>query len=269
MPRLTLFAKGNIDVHSALHAHRVNGEIVWNGVNAAVETLYPGVRVRVALETATGSRMLAAADGRSPPGVAERDPWLKPHPAAMQFSDAIYRTRADAIILSIMPDVTAGLLDHRSGDYSLYAGNIPEWPIADRQWLAREFTGPRLASVDEASAHWRTVIERIRDHTPAPILVFNMSPFTPGDPPHCFLGLDDDISTRIREFNLALVRLSRETGISIVDVEGVVGRAGAERASVSAVHLSALGYELVARAVVRILGDYGLFDGRGEGSPSA
>jgi lysophospholipase L1-like esterase len=58
--------------------------------------------------------------------------------------------------------------------------------------------------------------------------------------------------------------LSEETGVSIVDVDTIVARHGADALKIDAMHLTPEGYKLVAREVVRVLDDLGLFeDGRG------
>jgi lysophospholipase L1-like esterase len=55
-----------------------------------------------------------------------------------------------------------------------------------------------------------------------------------------------------------LTDLSQETGISIVDVDTIIARSGADRLKVDAMHLTPEGYRLVAEEVVRILGDLGI-----------
>ena len=81
-----------------------------------------------------------------------------------------------------------------------------------------------------------------------------------GDNPQkmCIRDRGEIYSTRIRHFNLGLTELSRRTGISIVDVDLIVARGGADRLKIDALHLTAEGCRLVAEEVVRILEDLGL-----------
>jgi hypothetical protein len=74
---------------------------------------------------------------------------------------------------------------------------------------------------------------------------------------HCFSGLDETLSTRIKRFNLGLIDLSRATGASIVDVDTIVASHGANRLKIDTLHLNAEGSRLVAEEVVRILADVG------------
>ena len=102
------------------------------------------------------------------------------------------------------------------------------------------------------------IVEKIREHSDVPILIYNVSPIIPGETVHNFQGLDETYATRCRNFNLALTELSQETGISIVDVETVIARAGADKLKIDAMHLTPEGYRLVAQEVVRILCDLGV-----------
>jgi lysophospholipase L1-like esterase len=113
----------------------------------------------------------------------------------------------------------------------------------------------------EASMHNLTaVVERIRQTKDVPILVYNLSPIIPGDFVHCYIGLDETYATRIKRFNLALIELSQSIGISIVDLDAIVARHGADTLKLDAMHLTAEGYKRVAEEVVRILNDLGVFD---------
>ena len=103
------------------------------------------------------------------------------------------------------------------------------------------------------------VIERIRARSAAPILVYNLSAAIPGDDVHLHRGLGETLATRIRRFNLALTELSARAGVSIIDVDRIVARGGADRLKLDALHLSAEGCRQVAEEVVRVLTDWGCF----------
>ena len=85
-----------------------------------------------------------------------------------------------------------------------------------------------------------------------------MSSVVPGEDLHDYLGMDEPASVRLKRFNLGLIALSRQTGVSIVDVDRIVAQGGAERLKFDAGHLTAAGCEAVAREVVRVLEDYGV-----------
>jgi hypothetical protein len=258
--RLTLFVKGNVDVHDSLHSCRIGGKLRWNGINDVLRTTDRNVTVRVRHETMTRSDALVHADGGIPKALAGRSLPLGSYPAKSQFSRTLFDTTADAIILSVQPDVASGMMRHRSDGYFFYANEASTWPADDRRWLNEQFEPLGRLSVAESMTNLAAIVDRIRKNSQAPILIYNLSPIIAHETIHCYLGLGETLSTRIRRFNLGLAELSEEIGISIVDVDTVVARHGADALKIDAMHLTPEGYELVAQEVVRVLDDLGLFE---------
>jgi hypothetical protein len=258
LARLTIFAKGNLDVRDTLHALTIGGSVAWNGINEIVRAQFPASLVRVRHETSSRSDALLAADGAVPGELAARALPLSAHPPSSQFSRAIYDADADAFVLSVQPDVATTLVRHRTEGYLFLPTDWRAWPDADRQWLKRDFVPVGLLDVEASMRNLDGVIGRIRARSAAPILVYNVSAVVPGDSVHCHLGHDEMLATRIRRFNLGLIELSQRTGISIVDVDTIVARAGAERTKLDALHLNAEGCRRVTEEVVRVLADHGL-----------
>ncbi len=258
--RLTLFAKGNVDVRDSLHFCRVAGKVRWNGINEALKLTNSATTIRVRHETCTRSDAVLAARGEIPASLLARGVALGSYPAESQFSTALFDTEADAVVLSLLPEVMTELFRHRHEDYLLYPSELSSWADADRAWFRAEFEPLGLLSVDESMTNLEAIIEKIRAIRDVPILIYNLSPFIPGEIVHCYQGFDETFSTRARRFNLGLIELSRRTGVSIVDVEMLLARHDAERLKIDAMHLAAEGYELLAREVVTILGDLALLE---------
>ncbi len=259
MRRLKIFAKGNVDVVESLHDCRVDGRLVWNGVNDVLRARNLGALIRLRHETSTGGRGLVHAPAAEGP-LALCPQALEPFPLVMQASQEIFESDADAIVLSILADVA--MRQHRSiqsGSY-LFVNHPTLLDEASSDWLRRTHVLADLPTPEEAYENLLEAITRIRAHTRSPILIYNMSPIAPGPITHCFLGFEDGIAARVRRFNLMLIELSQQTGASIVDVESVVAKAGADRVKLDVNHLTGDGNRLVAEEVVRVLEDYGLFD---------
>lgn len=257
MGRMTIFAKGNSDVKDSLHSLHIGGKLLWNGINEIVRARFPGTLVRLRHETCTGSEALAAANGTVPAEVAARSLPLAPFTATAQFSSALFTAEVDAIVLSIQPDLAVPVARHRRDGYLLHPCRWKWWPEADRLWLRSAFVPESFPQPAVAMRNFTAVIARLRQRSAAPILIYNLSAIVPGEWVHCHQGLEEILSTRIRRFNLALTELSEETGISIVDVDAIVARAGADRLKLDYWHLTAEGCRLVAEEVVRILEDWG------------
>ncbi len=265
MRRLNLFAKGNVDVRDSLLFCRVGGVIQWNGINEVLRRQFPDAVVRIRHETWTRSDALLQAQGVVPEELRQRQRQLPlgPYPAQSQFSRALFTAPRDAVILSIQPDVTSGLYQHRRDGYLLYPEGHSSWPQAEKRWLQDHFQAVGLLEVEAAMANLERICTAIQAGGEVPILVYNLSAVIPGEQVHCYAGLGETLATRIRRFNLALIELSGRLGFSIVDVDTLVARAGADRVRLGTVHLTAEGYRLIAEEVVRILNDWGCFDGPG------
>jgi hypothetical protein len=256
--RLKIFAKGNVDVHDSLHSCRVGGRLLWNGINSVFREI--GWTCRLQHETWARSDALSRATGRVPVALARRDLPLGSYVLQSQFSRKVFETDADAIVLSVQPDISSSMRRHKTQGYFFYPSEITAWPEEDRRWLNAEFDHLGPLSVDESMRCFRLIVDAIRAQSTAPILIYNMSPVVPGEAIHCYLGVDDSYATRIRRFNIGLTELSQDTGVSIVDVDSLLARHGADRLKLDALHLTAQGYELIAREVVRVLIDVGTLD---------
>jgi hypothetical protein len=255
--RLNLFLKGNLDLRDSLHAFRVKDGPGWNGINAVLRARYPGTLARVRHETYTRSDGLVRADGVIPPALTEKSLPMGAYPLASQFSTAVFDAEADVVIFSVMQEVMAGMTQARAGDYRLYIDSATGWTPADKDWLRAAFAPlPRL-DVDQSMENFARIIERRRETSDAPILIYNMSSAVPGEWIPCHQGVEGALSTRIKRFNLGLVELSEATGVSIVDVDRVLARNGGDRLRIDTLHLNAEGCRLVAEEVAAILADLG------------
>ena len=258
MRRLNIFAKGNVDVHDSLHSCRIGGDLLWNGINDIVRDRC-GAIVRLRHETWTRSDAILEADGNVPPEVSERKLALGSYPERSQFSAALFEdVTADAFVLSILGETATTLVRQNQKGFLFYPTDIEQWSSEDRDWLKRDFSRLDLLDVGDSMRNLRGIVERIRQRSESPILIYNVSSVVPGETIHCLQGLGEIYSTRCRRFNLGLAELSEDLGISIVDVDLVLARAGADKLKVDAMHLTAEGYRLVAEEVVRILVDLGV-----------
>lgn len=262
--RLTFFVKGNVDVRDSLQVCRIGGAVAWNGINEILSRRQVRCLARVKHETWTRSDALLECCGVAPAAFTGRDLPLGAYSISSQFSNAIFSTTADVIVLSIQPDVTMNLLRHRRDGFLFYPSDVETWSADDRTWLRSDYETTGLLSVDAAMKNFAAMVAKIRQHSLAPILIYNLSPIIPGEQIHCYSGLGETFSNRIRRFNLALAELSEESGISIIDVDAIVARHGADALKLDPVHLSPTGYRLLAEEVVRVLDDVGLLQ---EASP--
>ncbi len=260
MKRLRLFVKGNVDVHDSLHSCRLGRELLWNGINTAFREKSLDITARLRHETWTRSDALLAAQGTVPDLLASRSLPLGAYPLASQFSRAVFEDACDAIVLSIQPDVTAGMLRHRHEGVLLYPNGLEQWSRDDVAWARTEFERAAPLDVSQSMANLHAIITQLQRRKTVPILIYNLSAIIPGETVYSYEGLDETLSERIKRFNLGLVDLSRQTGIAIIDVDRMVAEHGADALKRDPVHLTAAGYRLLAHEVVRVLEDVGALE---------
>lgn len=94
------------------------------------------------------------------------------------------------------------------------------------------------------------------------VLIFNCSSIDPADNVHTYYGIEDTLCLRIQRLNLTLMKLSAREGISIIDVDRVVGRIGGSRHVPKALQYSRQAYSAVASEFLRVIEDIGFFENR-------
>jgi len=261
MRRLNVFIKGNVDVHDSLVYSQVGGEIQWNGLNVLLAERFPDVVARMHHEPCARWDRMGIEEEAIPAELAERGLNLGALTLERQFRSKMFERTTDVVVLSILSDVGNALLRHRTEGYSFCATTSDKWSDDDRRWVKERFAlGARLTP-EESMTNLARVVETIRARSKATILVYNMSSVVPGEQLESPLGLDDALSTRIRAYNLELVRFARDHAVLVVDVDSVVARAGADRLKLDTIHYLRDGYELIAREALRVLESAGLLDG--------
>src|SRR5208283_1860805 len=136
---------------------------------------------------------------------------LEPYDLTSQFSRALFDELADAFVLSLQPDLMTTLVRSRREGYLFYPYNREAWPDADQRWLAEEFARTPYLEVEQSMQNIRLIVARIRECSPAPILIYNLSSVVPGESIRWYADLPEVLSTRIRKFNLELIKLAQET----------------------------------------------------------
>lgn len=259
---LRVFAKGNVDVRDSLLWSRVDGVVQWNGINEIIRSRYPQVLAKIKHETCTRLDLipLPGETPMQPPAeVAARLP-SGSHPIARQQQTAMFDAPADVVVLSLQSAATNALVRHRRDGWLLLPDDFESWAEEHRKYLASECEYAGLANLDTTFERLEKLVLAIEEKLSAQVLVYNLSPWTPGEKTHCWIGAEDSIGLRVQRFNLALAALSAKLGFSVIDVDRIVAGAGFERLKIDLFHLNAEGWRLVAEEVVRVLEERGCFD---------
>jgi hypothetical protein len=262
---LRVFAKGNVDVRDSLLWSRVNGVVQWNGINEVLRSRHPGLLAKIKHETCTRLDLipLPGEIPLEPPAEVARVLPSGAHPNERQHKTALFEQPADVVVLSLQSAATNALVRHRRDGWLLLPDGIESWDADSRAYLERECEYAGLADIGVTLQRLERLVQAIEETLGAHVLVYNLSPVTPGECTHCWVGADEAIGLRVQRLNLGLAELSARLGFSIVDVDRLVACAGADRLKLDLFHLTAEGWRLVAEEVVRILDDRGCLDAAG------
>lgn len=139
-----------------------------------------------------------------------------------------------AIIMSVGADVIRTLYRHRIHGFLVDPGGF--WlnqsmdtvlkDLSVATWFKRNFVSVGKISVEAFADNFTQVVRLIRERTQAHLLVFNVLSLQSGEQIHNYQFVKNPQSMRRREFNLALVELSRKLNFSIIDLDRILRKAG-------------------------------------------
>lgn len=172
-----------------------------------------------------------------------------------------------AIVLSIASDVVRTVYRHRDHGFLVDPGGW--WlnqdmshvmtDLSAAKWFRSNFESLGRIPVDEFHHNYTTLIRTLKERTGAQILVFNTLVVEPGSSDHSYRFVKNSHAVRRREFNLALIELSRALDFSIVDVDRVLKTEGV-REQVDFAHFPPERFRSIAEEVFRIMAERGVFD---------
>jgi hypothetical protein len=140
----------------------------------------------------------------------------------------------NVVVISLAADVIRTIYRHREHGILVDPGGF--WlnrslelvlkDLSALSWFRDHFQSIGTMDLANFVANFAAIIRRLKDHLGAHVLVFNTLTVDPGGLIHNYQFVKNSHAKRRREFNLALVELSRQLDFSIVDVDRAVKRAG-------------------------------------------
>jgi hypothetical protein len=126
--------------------------------------------------------------------------------------------------------------------------------LAVVDWFRETFIKIGRLSVDQFAQNFRRMVETIRRRTSAHILAFNTLQVDPGGLVHNYQFVKNSHAMRRREFYMAMVELSRQLDVTIIDTDRILKRAGV-RTQIDFGHPPQAFHSLIAQEISRILCD--------------
>lgn len=114
-----------------------------------------------------------------------------------------------------------------------------------------EFRGSFVRTIDSLKSGWG-----------AHVLVLGASSVDPDDDVHDYHGIEDTPATRIHRFNLAILEIAMQTGISIIDVDRIIAELGGAQHVLRVLDYSPEAHRTILRELHRVIADIGFFEAR-------
>jgi hypothetical protein len=194
-----------------------------------------------------------------------RQQWAgRPFPAALQaqnlarpfyqaqFQSQLLDLKPNVIVLSIEPDLRLPLWRHKAEGFLF----CPESDV-NQQWLQDEFEPLGLTTPDAYEADLLALVEEIKVGLGAAVLILNGSTVDPADDVYSYNGRQTTLPVQINRFNLALLRVSMQRGISIIDVDRLAAEAGDPHITALLQYSENL-TDIIRQEIVRIIDDLDL-----------
>lgn len=170
---------------------------------------------------------------------------------------------ADIIVLSIQPDVTHdSIVVNRDGNL-VDVSELQVSPWSQSQPVAlSEWGEPIALDVQRSRDALGAIVSALKDRTNAYLIAFNGSTLDPVDFTYRYQEIGDTIPTRIRRLNLALLDLSVQEGLSILDVDRLVAELGGSENVEGPFDYSSAVNHVICKEFLRIIEDIGFFERR-------
>lgn len=127
------------------------------------------------------------------------------------------------------------------------------------RWFRENFESIGLIRVEEFVENYTQIIRLLRERMDAHLLIFTTLGVEPGTLTHNYQLVKNPQSMRWREFNIALMELSRKLDFTVVDMDRILKCAGI-RTQVEFAHFLPRQNLFVAREIFRVLKRRGVFD---------
>jgi hypothetical protein len=258
---LRILLKGNADLADSLLSRRQGGQVLDQGLSDLIAQKYRGAcTAEIVHESGEHSGILLQQLGQS----AVPDEVSRPAAPLAAPVTRLFDAPADVVVLAVEPDVFVVPWRHRSSGYLVHppVGWQEVWTAEQRQWFAERFEETTPLAPPQFKENWTQLIRGLKERLDAHVLVLNCSPLDPREHTHDYHGRPDTPAVRIQRYNLALIELSMQEGISIIDVHRLIAELGGERHVKGYGRYSAEAHSAISRESLRVLEDIGFFEPR-------
>jgi hypothetical protein len=181
-----------------------------------------------------------------------------------QFHTRLKEQPFDIVVLALEPDIVNAAWRHRQEGYPVCPPNPWReiWKPHCVEWFASHFEPMPLIPTAQSAANWTQIVQHIKQRLDAHVLIYNCSTVDPHDHIDNYHGKEDNKELRTHKLDLALMHLSVQEGISIIDVDRLIAEMGAQEHVRSWCDYSDEAHEAIKYEFLRVVEDIGFFENR-------
>jgi hypothetical protein len=257
-----LFLKGNGDLTASLLSRQEGGTVLPHAFRQWVSEKHNGTfKLHISHEPCWRSDLLVQQlAGVAFPDELRQQGLDEPFITA-QFQSHLFTEPVELIVLSIQPEIEHELWQRRGAGYLLQPSPDwrERWSPAQRNWFEANFVSQGYLSVGQFWENMTRLLHYLRDELKAQVVIYGCASFDPADTSHNYAQTADPPSIRANRLNYALIQLSQQEDISLVDVDRLIaelgGRAHVRRFS----DYSPEAYQAIGQEFLRVTEALGLF----------
>ena len=137
-----------------------------------------------------------------------------------QYPSLLLAPDIDVIVFSTQAEITKNLWQSRETGYLVDIYENWEYQLSEveKQEFQQHFSPTGLLSIEESQTNFSQLVQLLKEKTNAYIICYNCCDFDPSDRTTNYHNIGETLRLRIQKLNLALLKLSIQKGISIIDV---------------------------------------------------
>ena len=181
-----------------------------------------------------------------------------------QYPSLLLAPDIDVIVFSTQAEITKNLWQSRETGYLVDIYENWEYQLSEveKQEFQQHFYPTGLLSAEQSQANFRQLFQVLKQRIDAYIICYNCCDFAPSDHTTNYHNIGETLCLRIQKLNLALLKLSMQKGISIIDVESLLAELGAGQHVIAALNYSPEAYRTICQEFLRVIIDVGFFENR-------
>lgn len=257
-----LFLKGNGDLTTSLLSKQEGGAVLAQGFREWVSEKHNGTfKLQIHHEPSWRSDLLVQQlEGVAFPGELRQQGLDEPFITA-QFQSRLFTEPAEVAVLSIQPEIEQELWQRHGAGYLIQPPPDwrQRWSAAQRDWFEANFAPQGYISVARFRENMTRLVRYLKENLKAQVVVYGCSSYDPADTSHNYALTADPPAVRAHRLNYALIQLSQQEDISLVDVDRIIAELGGKAHVRRFAEYSPEAYQAIGREFFRITEELGLF----------